>query len=580
MSFVQKIDLLSPRITLYFKGQYKHSSIFSGILTLISFVLILASGIYYLLTFINKNSPKAYFFTRYIDDAGYFPVNASSMFNYVQFVNKYEETKFGFDFRVIRAFGVDKIYSDQYMNNPEVIVNENHWIYGPCNLDSDIKGIEDLIDHDVYDNAACIREYYDKAKKRYFKTGEQGFRWPTIEKGCSNPARTFYGIIVQRCDKVPNSLLRDYLGECGTEELITETLKNISLKYEILDHYADMLNYEMPFTKYFYEVTSAVQDGIYIVNHLNFNPANMLTHNGFFFDNIEEEKSYFFTQNEKHTIDQSILLEGESTNGCLIGIYFWMQNTLQQYERNYDRVQDLLSDIGGIGSIITTFAYYINFLINYYITLLDTEELVINRDEVNYGNIRKNTVKPTILKRPNQMNNPPRRQMRPRKDVYVQKRKKEEDMYHPNEIKNDRVDIYNTNYKLMPNFKSERINMNNTKKNQREKIDDNNSNNNTYIENEKKENVKYCENNENNENSEKYMNNYIEQPRIQKQNFNCCKYFMYMISCKTNDKMIEYYEKIRENIISEENIIQNYIDVYQLLKINGLPKKDIFIRKQ
>ena len=43
-----------------------------------------------------------------------------------------------------------------------------------------------------------------------------------------------------------------------------------------------MLNYAKPFTKYFYEVASAVQDGIYIINHLNFNPANMLTHNGFF----------------------------------------------------------------------------------------------------------------------------------------------------------------------------------------------------------------------------------------------------------------------------------------------------------
>ena len=34
---------------------------------------------------------------------------------------------------------------------------------------------------------ACIREYYDKDKNKYFKTGEQGFVWPVIEKGCSNP---------------------------------------------------------------------------------------------------------------------------------------------------------------------------------------------------------------------------------------------------------------------------------------------------------------------------------------------------------------------------------------------------------
>ena len=94
-----------------------------------------------------------------------------------------------------------------------------------------------------------------------------------------------------------------------------------------------------------------------------------------------------------------------------------MQNTLQQYERHYDRIQDILSSIGGIGSIITTVAYYINLLINYYVTLLDSEELIINRDEVNFADKRKNISKPTILRRINELKNPPKRQIRPRKRI-------------------------------------------------------------------------------------------------------------------------------------------------------------------
>ena len=91
--------------------------------------------------------------------------------------------------------------------------------------------------------------------------------------------------------------------ECKSSEEIDEVFSKISLRYQIIDHYADMLNYEKPFTKYFYEITSAVTNGIYIINHLNFNHANMLTHNGFFFDNQVVEHSYFFTQNENHTIE-------------------------------------------------------------------------------------------------------------------------------------------------------------------------------------------------------------------------------------------------------------------------------------
>jgi hypothetical protein len=58
-----------------------------------------------------------------------------------------------------------------------------------------------------------------------------------------------------------------------------------------------------------------------------------------------------------------------------------MQNTLQYYERNYDRLQDVLSDIGGINRLILTIAGTLNLLVNYFIILLDTEELVLNRDE-------------------------------------------------------------------------------------------------------------------------------------------------------------------------------------------------------
>ena len=477
------------------------------------------------------------------------------MFNYIQFIDKYDNSKLGFDFSVLRAVGVNSIYYEQYMNNPEVIANENHWVYLPCNDNSDIEEIKDLVDPIIYNNAACIREYYNKDENKYYKTGEEGFIWPVIEKGCSNPNSTFYGIIVQRCDHAPNSLLHDRT-ECKSSEEISERIANLSFKYQIIDHYADMLNYKMPFTKYFYEVASAVQDGIYIINHLNFNPADMLTHNGFFFDKQNDEKSYFFTQNEKHTIDQSTLPGNQTTNGCLIGVYFWMQNTLQHYERTYDRFQDLLSDIGGISSIITTIGYYINLLINYYISLLDTEELIINRDKINYGEIRNLNKRPTFIRKVNQIKNPPRRiYNKPSQRYLSSKNIGKENINNQNDIKYE-IDIYN-------NSRIPYIN--------KYKKANNSCNEKSQIENleilKKSARIKALENNE--------IENKEELP-INKQNFNWFRYIWYLICCRSNDNMITYYENIRSSLISEENIIQNFLDIYQLLKINGIPKKDIF----
>ena len=82
------MDWLSPPITLYFKGETQHISIFSGILSICAYILVFTAIIYYFLGYIQRQSPKAYFFNRYIDDAGYFPVNATQMFNFIQINNK------------------------------------------------------------------------------------------------------------------------------------------------------------------------------------------------------------------------------------------------------------------------------------------------------------------------------------------------------------------------------------------------------------------------------------------------------------------------------------------------------------
>ena len=142
MSFIKKFDIISPPITLYFKGEDQHSSIFSGILSIIISSAILAATIYYFLGFINKDSPKAYFFNRYIEDAGNFPINSSSIFNYIQFIDKKDFTNLGFDFNSLVAIGVDEMNYDEYMKDPDKISTIDHWIYGHCNFDTDIKGIE------------------------------------------------------------------------------------------------------------------------------------------------------------------------------------------------------------------------------------------------------------------------------------------------------------------------------------------------------------------------------------------------------------------------------------------------------
>ena len=607
--FLKKLDMLSPPITLFFKEEGQHSSIFSGILTSIAYILVFVAGVYYALEFINKESPKAYFFNRYIEDAGTFPVNASSMFNFIQIADTRTNDEIPFDFSIFRAVGFDDVYSEEYMNDPNIIYEKDHWVYGYCNNDSDTKGIGYLIDFNYYDKSACIRKYYNKNEKRYYNTDEEGFRWPIIKKGCSNPKRTYYGIVIQRCDQA-SDLLKSQGDECKSEDEITQYLNKVSLKYQLIDHYADMLNYKMPFTKYFYEVTSAITNGIYITNHLNFNPANMLTHNGIFFDNQVQERSYFFTQNEKHTVDQTSLPPGQTLHGCLIGIYFWMQNTLQYYERNYDRLQDVLSDIGGISSIVVTIAYLINLLVNNYIILIDTEDFVLSTEQENYLK-RNDSKKPTIFRKAKEIMFPPRRTYAmAERNSYLEETPKDQQSSNYQRLMKDGVDIFqNNNLNLKEEkdepyvniylrrnnvlnnyYQNKNINQHTNFKNKnydiREKEGSKEKNMRIYakrgMQNYYKK-INYGEASSTFKKETNFKNSRIDKKEssddskpIEKQNFTWLKYIWYMICCGKNDKKIAYYETFRARIISEENIIQNYLDIYKLLKINNIPNRILF----
>ena len=608
--FLRKLDMLSPYITLYFKGERKHSSKFSGLLSIIAYVIVFFIGIYYIYDYIYNKVPQAFFFNRYIEDAGNYPLNSSSMFNYIQICERKGNIPVPFDFSIIRAIGVETGIHDTYMNNPNMISRINHWLYGYCD-DTDIKGIEDLIDYENIKKSICIKRYYDLKTQRYYNIGEKEFRWPSLEKGCSHVNRTYYGIILQRCDKVPNFIKSQDI-PCESESEITTRISKYTLKFGMIDNIADILNFEKPLTKNVYEISSSILDGIYMVNNLNFNPVKMLTHNGLILDHLITENSYIFHQNEKLTIDSSILAKNQTTNGCLIAIFFWMQNNLQFYERLNTKIQDILSDIGGIYSIIETIAYIINLLVHNFIIVLDTEDLVINRDSDNFNENNRNK-RPAILRRANQIvMNPPKKQNILGKMLYNDEDNDEQsssskfrkfnnnsNMLHNSNDSNSINNINNINNSnnisninnINNNNDCNKNILNNLEKgniinNNKSKIFEPKANkgiispkasfeNDTETKTDNKDNSIIKDKNINNKSIKEKIDEIDNRP-IEKQNFTWLKYLKYLIFCRKYNKGISYYENFRSKLISEENIIQSYLDVYKLLDSQKLKidKKD------
>ena len=380
INLIRKFDLLSPPITLYYKDEQSHSSIASVILSLIAYIICCIFAVMYSLQFINNSNPDVYYYNRFVEEAGEFPVNASSMFSFIQIKDTQKNIPVNIEFDLLNIIGIEldiTIYEED-----RDLSKYNHWLYGPCNNSTDIEGIKDLITFDRFTESACIRKYYNKDDKQYYNTDQPKFIWPKILHGCGHPNRTFYGIIVEKCRNNTMKLLGNG-NNCKPEEDISDFLQKVSINLKIIDQYTDMFNYINPYKKYLYSISNGIFEGSYTTNHLNFNPSTLISDEGIVLENKKETLSFLFDQNEKITT--------ESKSGICVAYYIWMQRRMQYYERVYKKFQDFLSDVGGLSSFVLTIAYLCNLLINQYISLFHIQEFmnIISNSKIYNRNIFK-----------------------------------------------------------------------------------------------------------------------------------------------------------------------------------------------
>ena len=542
--FLRKIDMLSPKITLYYKQKNTHASIISGILTIIACLFIFSFGIIYFAKYIRKENPTAYYFNRYIEDVGTFSFKDLYFFNYIQLIRTISRQTVEMDFNKIEIIGVN-VTIDNYADYGE---NISHWIYGKCDNEINIKGIEHLLNKETFYKSACLKKFYNNKTNQYYDINDNKFEWPDISHGASHHNTSYYGVIIKKCF---NSTFRiKNFGLCSSETEITNYLYNAYLSFNILDHNIDLLNYKNPITNFFYAVTNALSKDSYIINNLNYNPGLIRTIDSVFLESALEQSIYFFHENSKTT---TIL---ENTD-ILCAFYIWMQNSQQFYERRYKKLQDLLSEIGGFANLIMMIAYCINYLIARFNMLIDTKELISNiikKDISIYENIvKKQSLKKYIDGNNNKQNEDNSNiniiESEDNQNIIINKENIDKGKDKDKKIIINRINVINSN-------KGEETNRMNKK-------DD-------FIE---KEIVKIHKSRtfaKIRRMSTKKLTIKRDFASISDNDFfSCFSYFFYIMFCKRNNSKIKYYEELRRLIISEECMIQNYLNIYKLLEAHN-----------
>ena len=532
--FLQYLDYLSPPITIYYKGGLVHSSIVSGIVSIISVIIIINLGVYFSLDLINRTNPNAFYYNVYVPDAGIFEFNSSSLFHFLNIAQIYRGKFYyqNIDFTVFNIIGVQATF-DSYMDalNSERFSSLSHWIYGNCRKDVHGKEVEKLITYEFFEQSLCINRYYNGDEQKYYDIGEVNFKYPTIAYGTFNEKNKIYNIIAHKChSKLIGRILGDN-SQCKNNADIGKIFDlnqtNIINLY-FINNNINVLNYHNAFIKFFYRVEAIIRKGKYTYNDININPVNVKTYDGLATEQINNEVSYIFDRNDASISDT------DDKEEFFVEYTFFLKNMMYYYERVYKKLQDVISDIGGFCQIINILAVVLNKIYNNYIILNDTDKLLNSlikkeknkhiKDSKHYQSKKESKKKcnSDIIRNVNSSK---------KKDSFINE--KEKNNKRKNQInkgiymaddasKNNLKDLNQNTFELQPN----------SKKTKNEK---------TLV---------------------KMVNN-----ESVKEDKNFWHYLLYIFSFKKRKNLyFKFYEEFRIKIISEEHFMRNHLNIYNLLK--------------
>ena len=375
--FFERIDFLSPKITLFYKYKKRHSSSIGGLLTCIMIIICIFFIIKFFVALFIHSSPSVIFYRKYEKDLLKYSLNSSS-FSHLIWLHNNNNDSFQATINTKSIRIILLADENNYEADTSNLKNYEHWVYDLCqkeyfnNFEDKIFKDEFINNNNNLSNAICIKYYYNNTEKKYYSLNDlnNNFKYPYLEHGVSNKKNTILAIIIEKCTN--NSVTNFLFGECENEEYIQKYINEHNSAYiQILDHQVDLTNYHTPIQSYFMGISSfLLHNNGYEVKTINLSPLLIRSSQNIINDDYIEKNTIIVDNTQSTIISKN--------NKILLKYLFCMQNYKQVYERKYDDIFEVFSSIGGI----VQFFYYVFYLINYFyndfILILNTQNLFLN----------------------------------------------------------------------------------------------------------------------------------------------------------------------------------------------------------
>jgi hypothetical protein len=356
----KSLDILSNNIVINYKTRPRHGNIAGGILTILIIMCSLGLSIYFSLELVQRENPKAYLVSKFIDDAGLLNFDKQGLFHYIYIRNPLNViTKY--DPRMINVTGIVRSDGGSYFGT---------YLFDQCSYELDFAGLEEYFPESIkerIDTSLCMRTFIGPDGKKQVKdSADANFTYPHGQYGMSSLSHdpVSYTLSINKC---VNSSLNN--NNCAPLEQINEyyTEKYFAMKF--IDNYFDVTDYRKPIVKYVNTINGILGPDHISNNWLNYLKVNLTTQDGLIFDDKKDKESYKF--------DYRVEIVGASIGDSqILNLNFYLQNMTQFYNRSYMKLQDVLANIGGIVKFFIVAGTILNFFHDKFQTLIDSYEFL------------------------------------------------------------------------------------------------------------------------------------------------------------------------------------------------------------
>ena len=142
---INKIDFISPSITLFHLEKRTHTSKVGGFFVIIMFSLCISYILFLLYELVNHKRITVLFHKKYEFEAGHYSFNSSSIFHFIQIFSPENGGYFDkYETKYIRAYTTYAQSNFSYDN----LDLYDHWVFDTCS-----KGIDDKnLEHYLFNN--------------------------------------------------------------------------------------------------------------------------------------------------------------------------------------------------------------------------------------------------------------------------------------------------------------------------------------------------------------------------------------------------------------------------------------------